>query len=91
MRLEEGVGGQPLVVFLTCSQTVYHRWMLSTVRIVATSVFGVITFVVGSFVSANIRKLASERGWNNLLVHGWDRLPQKWRDELRWERLRALW
>jgi hypothetical protein len=65
--------------------------MLNTFRIIATSVFGIFTFIVGSFLSANIRKLASDRGWDNLLVHGWDKLPQKWRDELRWDRLQRLW
>ena len=65
--------------------------MPDTFRNLAIWAFGIVTFIVGSFFSANIRKFASERGWDNFLTRGWDKLPQKWRDEWRWERLRGLW
>jgi hypothetical protein len=65
--------------------------MLSIFRIVATLVFGVLTFIVLALLTANIRKLASEHGWDNALVRCWDSLPQRWRSELRWERLQRLW
>ena len=42
-------------------------------------------------ISANVRKLASERGWDIGLVRLWDALPEKWRDEMRWQRLRGRW
>jgi hypothetical protein len=61
------------------------------VRAVATSLFGILIFIVGAFASANVRKFASERGWDNGLVRLWDTLPEKLRDELRWQRLRGPW
>jgi hypothetical protein len=60
-------------------------------RTVATTLFGLLIFIIGSFFSANVRKLASERGWDKGLVLLWDRLPAKLRDQLRGERLLGLW
>jgi hypothetical protein len=55
--------------------------------VVATSVFGVLTFAVSAMatglISANVRKLADKNGWDNFLVRG--------TDKLRWERVRGLW
>src|SRR6266481_6301653 len=63
-----------------------------TIRAVATSLFGFITLaIVTAFISANVRELARQRGWDTFLVRWWDALPEQWRDELRWERLRGLW
>ena len=63
-----------------------------TIRAVATWLFGFIAAaIVTAFISANVRELARQRGWDTFLVHWWDALPDQWRDELRWERLRRLW
>lgn len=56
-------------------------------RAAANSVFGVLIFVIlamaTGLISANVRKLADKYGWDNVLVHG--------TDKLRWERVRTLW
>jgi hypothetical protein len=63
-----------------------------TLRAAATWLFGVlVTALALPFISANVRKLASERGWDNGLVRLWDALPEKFRDKLRWEHLHGLW
>jgi hypothetical protein len=72
----------------------YHRPM--TLRAAATWLFGVfagvfVTALVLPLISANVRKLASERGWDNGLVRLWDALPEKFRDDLRWVHLLGLW
>jgi hypothetical protein len=61
-------------------------------RTAATWLFGVlVTALAVPLISANVRKLASERGWDNGLVRLWDVLPEKFRDKLRWEHMRGLW
>jgi hypothetical protein len=62
------------------------------IRAAATSIFIFILLAMASgLISANVRKLASERGWDNFLVHGWDRLPQTWQNKLRWECMKRVW
>jgi hypothetical protein len=61
-------------------------------RTAATWLFGVfVTALALPLISANVRKLASERGWDNGLVRLWDVLPEKFRDRFRWEHLHGLW
>jgi hypothetical protein len=68
----------------------YHRPM--TLRAAATWLFGVfVTALALPLISANVRELARQRGWDTFLVRWWDALPEQWRDELRWERLQGLW
>jgi hypothetical protein len=63
-----------------------------TLRAAATWLFGVfVTVLALPLISANVRKLASERGWDNGLVRLWDALPETVRNKLRWEQLRRLW
>jgi hypothetical protein len=63
-----------------------------TLRAAATWLFGVfVTVLLLPLITANVRKLASERGWDNGLVRLWDALPEKFRDKLRSERLQTLW
>jgi hypothetical protein len=60
---------------------------MMSLRVVANSVFGILTFVVlamaTGLISANVRKLADKHAWDNFLVRG--------TDKLRWERVRGLW
>jgi hypothetical protein len=64
---------------------------LMTLRAAAIGLFGfIVTTLAAGLISANVRKLASEHGWDNGLVHLWDKLPEKFRD-LSWERLCRLW
>jgi hypothetical protein len=60
---------------------------MMSLRVVANSVFGILTFVVlamaTGLISANVRKLADKHDWDNFLVRG--------TDKLRWERVRGLW
>jgi hypothetical protein len=63
-----------------------------TIRAAATWLFGFIaTAMCTAFISANVRELARQRGWDTFLVRCWDALPEQWRDNLGWERLRELW
>jgi hypothetical protein len=62
------------------------------IRAVATWIFGfILAAIVTAFISANVRELARQRGWDTFLVRWWDALPPQLRDALRWERLRGLW